>query len=177
MNTIFNDGWVALKKSGSRCSFVFESSVEMVSVLHILFCRKLVVAVFLSHCTAPARADYCSNLRQKNCSAFQLILLSFHNTSPSHILAQCCSTFDVTCSTFGKASHNPADKYAQVQTMDVVCGRYNIPCLVLCSLRYTSGSRNLVEWWTRNKTIFTEHSCFLTELVSPNFAAKKENWI
>ena len=77
---------------------------------------------------------------------FALILLSFHNTSPSHILAQCCSTFDVTCSTFGKASHNPADKYAQVQTMDVVCGRYNIPCLVLCSLRYTSGSRNLVEW-------------------------------
>ena len=131
MNTIFNDGWVALKKSGSRCSFVFESSVEMVSVLHILFCRKLVVAVFLSHCTAPAR--------QKNCFAFQLILLSFHNTSPSHILAQCCSTFDVTCSTFGKASHNPADKYAQVETMDVVCGRYNIPCLVLCSCAILQG--------------------------------------
>ena len=157
MNTIFNDSWVALKKSGSRCSFVFESSVEMVSVLHISFCRKLVVAVFLSHCTAPARADYCSNFIR---FTSQLILLSFHNTSPSHILARCCSTFDVTCSTFGKASHNPPDKYAQVQTMDVVCGRYNIPCLVLCSLRYTSGSWNVVGWGTRNKTIFTEHSCF-----------------
>ena len=125
--------------------------MELASVLHILFYRKLVVAVFLSHCTAPAGVDYCSNFTRKNRSTFQLTLLLFPNPAPRHpplpyFGPMLCSTFDVTCSTFGKASHNPPDKYAQVQTMDMVCGRYNIPCLVLCSLRYTSGSWNVVGW-------------------------------
>ena len=161
MNTIFNDSWVALKKVWIKMFFCLLKTLWK----WFLFCIFCFAAnwwwLFSCH-TVQLQLELTTVqiLEEKNYFTFQLTLLLFPNTSPSHILARCCSTFDVTCSTFGKASHNPPDKYAQVQTMDVVCGRYNIPCLVLCSLRYTSGSRNLVGWWTKIIFFFTEHSCF-----------------